>query len=177
MRRKDREITDPALIADVIKRSDLLHIGFYDEKLKEVYVLPVNFGPVETDRGWVFYFHGAKAGRKRELIAENPSVGFEMETRYKMYSDEGVLESDGLAGGQMGRDAKMLACSWATRFESVIGTGTVSVVEDREERMKGFAALMQQVTGRTDWKYEEAMLKVTRVYKLTVKTLSCKKHD
>ena len=42
MRRKDREVTNSAKIADIISRCTCCRIGFYDEK--EVYIVPLNFG-------------------------------------------------------------------------------------------------------------------------------------
>lgn len=65
MRRKDREITDSLRIADIINRCTCCRIGFYDDG--EIYVVPLNFGYEVKDDSYVFYFHGAKEGRKIDL--------------------------------------------------------------------------------------------------------------
>ena len=45
MRRKDREITDPAAIAEIIHRCDVLYLGLNDPEDPDYpYVVPVNFG-------------------------------------------------------------------------------------------------------------------------------------
>ena len=85
MRRKDREVTDPGRIADVISRCACCRIGFCDGG--EVYIVPLNFGYEIKDNACTFYFHGAKEGRKIDLIHKNPKVGFEMDTGHAVYAD------------------------------------------------------------------------------------------
>lgn len=60
MRRKDREITDPERIRDIVERCACCRIGFYDNG--EVYIVPLNFGYEIGEHGYVFYFHGAAEG-------------------------------------------------------------------------------------------------------------------
>ena len=69
MRRKDREITDPEKIRAVIGECSVCRLGLADGK--RVYVVPVNFGHVEQEGHHVLYFHGAKEGRKMDLIRQN----------------------------------------------------------------------------------------------------------
>lgn len=42
MRRKDREITEPAKIREIIEASHCCRLGFFDGK--EVYIVPLSFG-------------------------------------------------------------------------------------------------------------------------------------
>ena len=102
-----------------------------------------------------FYFHGAKAGRKFELAKASPKVGFEIDGCYEL------LEAD-------------IACDFSARFESVIGTGRLSLVEDRSEKIKGLDALMKQTTDRAGWSYNDAMLNGVAVFRLDVEKMSCK---
>ena len=155
MRRKDREVTDPARIADVIRRCDCCRIGFCDDG--EVYIVPLNFGYEEKDGAYTFYFHGAGEGRKMELIRKNPAVGFEMDTDYALH------ESD-------------KACGCSARFQSVIGNGVMSVVSENEEKRHGLSLLMEHHTGKGGWTFEEKALASVSVFKLTVTKLSCKDH-
>ena len=69
MCRKDREITDPEKIRAVIGECAVCRLGLADGK--RVYVVPVNFGHVEEAGRHVLYFHGAKEGRKMDLIRQN----------------------------------------------------------------------------------------------------------
>ena len=108
MRRKDREITDRKVIEDFIKKEQILRVAFYDEG--DIYIVPVNYG-YSYDESYTFYFHGAKAGRKYELAKKTPNVGFEIDGNYS------------LIGGQE-------ACAYSAPFQSVIGTGTLSLVDE-----------------------------------------------
>lgn len=159
MRRKDREVTDPAKIQDIIQRCDCCRIGFNDNG--EVYIVPLNFGYVCQDGQYTLYFHGASAGRKYELAQGNPSVGFEMDTNYLLHT-----------GGQ----SPEVASNYTARFQSVIGNGRFSLVTDEAEKLEGLQLLMLHATGKKDWEIEPMMLKAVAVFKLEVTQLSCKEH-
>ena len=156
MRRKDREITDSIKIEDIISRCTCCRIGFYDDGA--VYILPLNFGYQAKDGTYIFYFHGAKEGRKIDLIQKNPSVGFEMDTGYALN------ESD-------------IACGYSARFQSIIGNGVVSMVSELEEKKLGLSLLMEHNTGKQEWNFDEKMVSSVAVFKLTVTELTCKEHQ
>ena len=153
MRRKDREITGPELIRRYIHQCEICRIGFNDDG--EVYIVPLNFGISGENGSYIFYFHGAKEGRKLDLIRKNPAVGFEMDCHYA------------LTAGEKGHDC-------TARFRSIIGNGTMSLVESREEKIFGLNAIMGHYTEKNDWTFDEKMLNATCVFKLTVEKLSCK---
>ncbi len=155
MRRKDREVTDPAEIDRIIRDCACCRIGFAAPD--GAYIVPLNFGFSHENGVRVFHFHGAMAGRKMDLMRENPRVGFEMETRYALtFSVE--------------------ACDCSARFQSVMGTGVLSLVEDRAEKIRSLNLLMEQATGKPLWEYPDAMLARTAVFRLTVGDISCKFH-
>lgn len=159
MRRKDREVTDPAKIQDIIQRCDCCRIGFNDNG--EVYIVPLNFGYVCQEGKYTLYFHGAAAGRKYELAQSTPSVGFEMDTNYLLHT-----------GGK----SPDVASNYTARFQSVIGNGTFSIVTDEAEKREGLQLLMLHATGKKEWDFEPAMFKMVAVFKLEVTQLSCKEH-
>ena len=66
------------------------------------------------------------------------------------------------------------ACGFSAKFQSVIGTGSISLVEDRAEKKKGLDAIMKQTTSKNDWHYSDEMLEAVAVFKLDVDKLSCK---
>ena len=152
MRRKDREITDSNRIAEFIGKEQILRIAFYDEG--EIYIVPLNYG-YSFDGQYSFYFHGARAGRKYELAKSRPKVGFEIDGNYTLLEGE-------------------MACDFSATFQSVVGTGTVSLVEDDAEKIKGLDAIMKQTTSKTGWRYSKDMLEAVAVFRLDVATLSCK---
>lgn len=153
MRRNDREITDISAIVSFIEKEKIIRIAFYDDG--DIYIVPVNYGYINENGVHTFYFHGAKAGRKFELAKASPKVGFEIDGCYEL------LEAD-------------IACNFSARFESVIGTGRLSLVEDRSEKIKGLDALMKQTTERAGWSYNDAMLSGVAVFRLDVEKMSCK---
>lgn len=159
MRRKDREITDPIRIADIINRCACCRIGFCEDG--EVYIVPLNFGYKIINNNYTFYFHGAAEGRKIDLIHKNPEVGFEMDTGLAVYS---MGESE-------------TACDYTARFQSVIGNGIVSIVSELEEKKLGLSLLMEHNAGKREWVFNEKMVKAVTVFKLTVTKLSCKEHQ
>ena len=153
MRRTDREITDLAAIQKFIQQESIIRIAFYDEG--DIYIVPVNYGYLFENDKHIFYFHGAKAGRKFELTKSSPSVGFEIDGNYEL------LEAD-------------IACDFSARFQSVIGTGKLFLVDDFEEKIKGLNLLMKQSTRKDSWNYENKMIDGVAVFKLEAEKLSCK---
>ena len=65
MRRNDREITDNSVIESFIAKEQIIRIAFCDNG--DIYIVPVNYGYINDNGKYCFYFHGAKAGRKYEL--------------------------------------------------------------------------------------------------------------
>lgn len=155
MRRKDREVMEEEKINQIISDCSCCRLGFYDDG--EIYIVPLSFGYAAENGRRTFYFHGAKEGRKIDLIAASPSVGFELDTNYSL---------------QEGKTA----CQHSARFQSVIGTGQVGFVEDRTEKRAALQTIMLHNTGKGSWDFPDAMLDAVRVFKLEVKSLSCKEH-
>ena len=156
MRRKDREITDPAKIEAILQRCTCCRVGFWDGK--EVYIVPLNFGYEKTDGSYTLYFHGAKEGRKVDLIERYPHVGFEMDTDFALQQAE-------------------IACGFSARFLSIIGSGEIAIVTDPAEKLLGLACIMQRYTGKDDWTYNEKMLDATAVFRIRVTELCGKEHE
>ena len=155
MRRTDREVIDQEKIQDIMGRCTCCRIGFNDNG--KVYIVPLNFGYTKNEDLYEFYFHGAHEGRKIELIRKNPCVGFEMDTNYYL------TESD-------------IACGYSARFQSLIGNGTMEIVEDKEDKISGLNLIMKHNTGKDDWAYDERIVSAVTVFKLSVTEMSCKEH-
>ena len=155
MRRKDREVTDLIKIENIINRCTCCRIGFYDDG--EIYIVPLNFGYKVENGTYTFYFHGAKEGRKIDLIQKRPVVGFEMDTDYFLN------EADS-------------ACGYSARFQSIIGSGIVSIVSEVKEKELGLSLLMEHNTGKQNWNFDEKAVNAVTVFKLDVIKMSCKEH-
>lgn len=155
MRRKDREITDSEKIRKIVDSCQCCRLGFEDNGT--VYIVPLNFGYIENDGTYTLYFHSAKEGRKIELITRNHCAGFEMDANYQL-------------------NEAAVPCGYSARFQSIIGTGNVSFVEDNEEKKQALLAIMQHNTGKDDWEFSEDMFQNVCVFKLVADKLSCKEH-
>ncbi len=157
MRRKDREIVDANKIDEIIKSCQYCRLGFYDAENDEVYVLPMNFGFIKKSEQRLFYFHCAKEGRKLDLLLKNGKVGFELDCGYRLNEGE-------------------KACDYSAAFQSVIGNGTLSIVNEIDEKIEGMQSVMLGCSGRGDWEFDTRMMEITCILKLTIEKLSCKEH-
>ena len=155
MRRKDREVTDARKIDAVIADSFCCRLAFCDGG--RPYIVPLSFGFAWEGGRRVFYFHGAKEGRKIDLIRAGGTVGFELDTHVKLHEAE-------------------KACGYSAAFQSVIGTGRVSFVEGLEEKRAALSCIMAHFTGRDDWDFPAQAVEETCVFRLEVEELSCKEH-
>lgn len=155
MRRKDREITDPAEIRQIILGSHCCRLGFCDGD--EAYIVPLNFGYEETEGKRIFYFHSAREGRKIDLIRAGGCVGFELDTNFVPHPAE-------------------KACEFSAGFQSVIGSGRARLVEDEAGKRHGLQCILEHLSNKADWDFPREMVEAVAVIKLEVEALSCKEH-
>ena len=155
MRRKEREIVDAEKIEAIVKSSHCCRLGFNDDG--EVCIVPLNFGYTIIDEQYIFYFHGAKQGRKMDIIKVNPNVGFELDANYQLTTAD-------------------TAYAHSARFQSIIGTGTISLIEDDDAKKNALLQIMKQSTGKYDWELPDKMIKATGVFQMVVKKMSAKEH-
>ncbi len=148
MRRHDREITDRTEIEAALDAAQIMSLGLFDGE--EPYVVPVNFVRV----GGLIYFHGAREGRKHDIIAAHPKVCFEA-------TSKSVLKP--------GTEP----CNCTTYYESVIGWGTASRVADENEKTAALAA-MNRKFGAKDGPFPPAMLEATAVVRIVIERMTGK---
>lgn len=153
MRRQDRKTTDPTMIAEVLDKATVMHLGLVDDG--RAYVVPLNYGWLESDGHYTLYAHSAQDGRKIDLIGDGAEVGFEMECGVAyFYADK--------------------ACSYGNRFQSIIGEGKAVLLETAEEKRAGLTAIMNHYSNRSDWTFDDALVDRVHVIKIDVTALSCK---
>ena len=153
MRRKDRGVTDPAIIREIVAACTCCRLGLCDGE--RAYIVPLNFGFEERDGNYTLYFHGASEGRKIDLIRRTGWASFEMDTGHE------------LIRGPM-------ACNHSARYRCVMGGGPVRLLEDREEKREGLRTVMTHAAGEGPWTFDEAALDKTQVIRLDVEELTCK---
>lgn len=156
MRRQDRRITEPAVIATVLDKCRTLHLGLVEDG--RVYIVPLNYGWTEENGRYILYAHSAAEGRKIDLIRGGADVGFEMETGVEYFDAD-------------------TACGWGNRYESIIGEGRATLLETPEEKRQALAAIMAHYSARKDYTFEDAMVNLVQVIQIDVTALSCKIHE
>ncbi|MCD8069244.1 MAG: pyridoxamine 5'-phosphate oxidase family protein [Lachnospiraceae bacterium] len=155
IRRKDRAVTDISQIIKIIDQAKILHLGLIDSGFP--YIVPLHYG-YEYDSNedmFVFYMHGAKAGRKIDLIRNNSNACIELETD---------IELD---------PADDIPCQYGSFYSSVIGQGYASMVDDLEEKRRALNLLMENQTGKT-FEFTEKMAAAVAVIKVEIREYTAK---
>ena len=149
MRKKEKEITDPLEIEEIIKKAEICLIGLVDDD--EPYIVPLCFGYEKN----ALYFHSAPEGRKIDLIKKNSRVCFEIDTDVKIVSAE-------------------KPCGWTTRYRSVIGVGRAVILRDDEEKRHGLSVIMRQYSADSAG-FEFEKIDLASVIKIEIERISGKK--
>lgn len=134
---------DSKEIRDIIDKCDTCFLGMVDQEGKP-YVLPMNFGYEDG----VIYLHSAKAGRKIDIMKNNPEVCISFSTDHKLfYRNETV------------------ACSYGMDYRSVLAYGKVVFVDDYEEKARILNVVMRKYTGK-DFSYKTPAVNNVEIYKV-----------
>lgn len=161
MRRKDRQVTDPAEIRAILSSSDICHLAFCGDD-GFPYIVPVHFGFTLEDRRLTLYFHGARAGRKYELMQRDARVAFCVCAQATAYCED--TEQD------------MRACKWSAYYGSVTGRGVAKELAGAAEKRAALENLMRRVTGRQGFGYDPDVLERTGVFVVTAEDFSAKQN-
>lgn len=127
MRRKDREITSQEELLQIWKQCMVCRIAMVDGD--RPYVVPMNFGATLEGGAITLYLHGAKAGRKLDILRKNPRVCVEVDCGH------GLIEAE-------------KACGYGYNFAGVLGEGKAEILKDPSEKIHGLSVLMEQQTGK-----------------------------
>lgn len=155
MRLKDREVTSPQAIDEIISSCKVLRLGLIDEE--DIYIVPVCFGYINEAGHRSLFFHSAKEGRKVEILEKHPVIGFEMDTEFELH------EAD-------------TACGHSAGYQSVIGKGVASRLESNEDKKKALELIMSSYTGKSNWQLDEKTLNTVFMFKIDVTEISCKEN-
>ncbi|MBQ3151275.1 MAG: pyridoxamine 5'-phosphate oxidase family protein [Clostridia bacterium] len=152
MTRREREVTDINEIIRILDKSKVLHLGLVDGD--EPYVVPMNYGYIMENGKLTVYLHGARRGRKIDIIRVNPKVFFELDC------DIVPFEGD-------------VACKYGITYASVMGKGTAVLVDDVEEKKKALSILMKTQTGK-DFTFEDRLTEVVSIIRIDVSSYTAK---
>lgn len=152
MRRKDREVERREDLLAMMAKCKVCRLGLWNGE--EVYIVPLNFGYEDRDGFLELFFHCAKEGRKLDILRLHPKAAFEMDGEHLLV--EGSTP-----------------CLYGYSYCSVMGQGTVEVVEKDEEKMHALNRIMLHQTGR-EAVFTQAMIRAVCVLRLRVSSLSGK---
>lgn len=156
MRRKDREITDFEVIRQIIDTCAVIRIGLSDpEDPLYPYIVPVNFGyTVDNQKQVRFFIHGARAGRKFELMQKTECCSFQM-------------ECDTLI------DPMPQARDVTTRYKCVMGKADLTLL-DGAAAEQALEVLMGHNESTRNFEWNRSAVSRTAVWELKVTELSAK---
>ena len=153
MTRREQQITDIGEIIDILEKSKVVHVGMVDGD--EPYVVPMNYGYTFVDEKLTLYLHGAKRGRKIDVLRENPKVFFEMCCDVTPFEGE-------------------VACKYGNTYASIMGRGLATIVEDVEEKKKALSVLMKTQVSK-DFTFEDKLTTVVSVIRIDTLEFTAKK--
>jgi hypothetical protein len=154
MRRKDRELTDPAELLSVLEKADVCRLALADDKVP--YLVTMNFG-LKYEKSLVLYFHCAHEGKKIDILKRNNLVCFGADIDHELFlSDKGT------------------SCGCSMRFRSVVGMGRVSFVTERAEKLEALEAIMRHYTQTTVPVFNEEKIDRTTILRLDVEQMTGK---
>ena len=152
MTRREREVTDINKILEILDRAKVVHIGLVDGD--EAYIVPMNYGYTYENDKLTLYLHGARRGRKLDLMRANPKVFFEMDCDIVPFEGE-------------------VACKYGITYSSIMGKGIAEILEDPQEKMQALTHLMKTQTGK-DFEFNEKLVSVVAVIKIEVSEFTAK---
>lgn len=147
MRRENRQVKSGKMIREILEECQVARIGTSDRA--GMFIVPVNFGYDFSDHDgkWELklYFHGAMEGRKAEAFKANPAVAFEMDCRHQIIRKE-----------------EACGCSFA--YRSIMGSGTIRLLAENDEKLLGLRKLMEHMAPGSECRFSPEIVERTAVY-------------
>jgi nitroimidazol reductase NimA-like FMN-containing flavoprotein (pyridoxamine 5'-phosphate oxidase superfamily) len=119
MRKVNQEIKDKNVLEEILSAAIICRVAMMDGDLP--YIVPFNYGYSEG----CIYIHSAPEGKKIDLLRQNNQVCFEVEENAEIVKGE-------------------KACSWTTRYRSLVGYGTIEILSDDQSKQLGLEVIMAQ---------------------------------
>jgi nitroimidazol reductase NimA-like FMN-containing flavoprotein (pyridoxamine 5'-phosphate oxidase superfamily) len=148
MRKKEKEITDRAMIDSIILKSSVCRLAMSEND--RPYVIPLCFGYKDN----ALYFHSGREGKKVDVLRKNSKVCFEFDTDHEIVSSESP-------------------CKWTMKYRSVIGKGKASLIHDPEAKRQAFDIIMHHYSEKV-FDYSEAGLNNSLIIKVEIQSMTGK---
>ena len=153
MTKRERQVTDREEILKILDKCKILHLGLVDGD--EPHVVPMNYGYVMEGEQLTLYMHGATKGYKLDLMRKNPKVFFEMECDVQGFEGE-------------------IACQYGTVYQSIMGRGKATIIEEPQEKIETMKLFMKSQTGR-DFEFSEKMVSAVVMIRIDVSEYTAKR--
>lgn len=158
MRLSHRQVQDPKEIEKIVNQCRVCRIAMVDDAAGRPYIVPVNFGYAFADGLLCLYFHGAQEGRKADIFRRGGEVCFEMDIE---------------EGYSRGKEAGTTTCF----YSSIIGYGTVEILENPADKRAGLDELMRHVIGAGDYQYSDDALDRVGVFRIQSREYTAKRRS
>ena len=149
MRRTDKEIAKEE-IEKILHGNKICRIALARNNIP--YIFPMNYGFSNN----AIYLHSASDSTKLDIIRENPAVCFEISDSIEIAHSE-------------------KACSFGTKYRSVIGHGKIKIIEDPVEKKESLQQLMRQHTNTENWELDGKLMQKVAALRIEIKSISGKK--
>lgn len=141
---------EKSAIENIIRKTHVCRLGLIDNN--EPYIVPLNFGY----RNNTLFFHTSPKSRKLDLIRKCPGICFEMDVLL------GPVPAD-------------KPCKWSMRYQSVVGFGKASIVEDAEAKRAALTVIMDQYT-QGPYHFPDNKVAITAVIRVDIDRMTGKQH-
>jgi len=146
VRRKDKQITDPAALRKILADALVCRIGLVDGG--RPYVVPMCFALDGDD----LLLHSASTGRKLEILAANPNVCFEVESGVEL-----VAEGP--------------PCDWGMRYRTVVGFGDATLESGEAATTRALQRFAEKYGAGTAPEFPRDSVGKTRIVRVAIKEL------
>ena len=150
MRRNDQEITDIAIIEGIIRKGQVCHLALSENG--RPYIVPLCFGYKDNN----LYFHSACEGKKLDILRKNNNVCFEIDIDHELVKSKE-------------------ACGYNMKYQSVIGFGKATFIEDIDSKRNAFDIIMQNYSDGSFEYPVEAIKNTVIIIKVEIESMTGKK--
>lgn len=149
MRKKNSEITDSAVLEDIIRSSTICRVAMIDKG--RPYLLPFNYGYRDNH----LYIHSAAEGKKMDILSKNPEVCFEIEQGTE------IIKGD-------------KACAWTTSYRSVVGYATALILNEPAQKQTALEIIMAQHGAPELTEFKPKNLEEVRIIRFRINSMTGK---
>lgn len=139
------KIKNQKILEDILLDAQYLRLGLCSDN--KPYIVPISFGYKNKS----IYLHSSRKGTKINLIKQNENVCFEVDIFYE------ALPSDE-------------PCSYYMKYQSVVGYGTATILEDENEIKDGLKIVIDRYHNK-EYCIDDLNLKKVAVIRIDIDDL------